>query len=102
MPILFLVIGLILLVPAIRGPDQSAKMLALLKGDLWGDKSFFPWLISLYIIGALGYIEPLKPISRAFMVLVLLVLILTNSPKGGKGVFANLFSALNPSSTGVK
>lgn len=76
MPIAFLLFGSAFVIAGVRGTDD--QLLNLLKGDFSGEPNFISWMLALLFIGAVGYIEPLKPISRAFLVLVILVLIVHN------------------------
>lgn len=88
MPFLFIIIGVVMVVAAVRGTNTD--LVTLIKGDFTGKGNFIYWLVSILIIGAVGYIPDLKPVSRAFLVLVVIVLFLDN-----KGVFANAVKALN-------
>lgn len=39
----------------------------------------FPiWIVAIFAIGSLGYVRSLKPVSNAFLVLVMIGLILSN------------------------
>lgn len=87
MPFTFLFIGAVLVTTGVRG--TSSDLWNLLKGDVTGKPSFVPWIVSILAIGALGYVEKLRPFSRAFLVLVIVVLFLHN-----KGFFANLKTAV--------
>jgi hypothetical protein len=87
MPFTFIIAGLILLIAAARG--QSSALFALVKSDFTSTSastnatnqpSFLPWVFSILAVGALGYIPALKTFSRAFLVLLLVVLFLS---KGG-------------------
>lgn len=72
--------------------DVATKQLGLthlLKDDFTGKNNFVYWVLSILIVGAIGYIKPLQPVSRAFMLLIIIVLFLTN-----KGVFAQFNEAL--------
>ena len=51
---------------------------------------FFVWAFALIVIGSLGYVKELRPLSNAFLVLVFIVLILSN-----RGLFANISKGLN-------
>jgi hypothetical protein len=82
MPFVFLIVGLGFLVVAVRGTQKDA--FALLQSEFSGPNSFVRWALAIFILGALGYIPVIKPVTRALLVLVLLVIILTN----GKGLFA--------------
>lgn len=79
MPFAFLIVGIVFLIAGVRG--EQDKLFTLLRSDFsqTGDKSsFIPWLVSILIVGSVGYIEPLKPLSRAFLVLLVVVLFLSN------------------------
>src|SRR5712671_4334194 len=95
MPFALLMIGVVLLVAGIR--DKQDDLFALVKGDFTGQANFVYWVISIMIIGAVGYVPKLKPISTGFLVLVILVLFLKRGdPKGvGGGFFEKFTAALN-------
>jgi len=76
MPFAFLFAGVILVVAAVRGKQDD--LFALLKGDFTGQNSFLVWLAALGAVGAVGYIPGAAPVSRAMLVLVLIVLVLSN------------------------
>lgn len=91
MPFVFLVAAIILIVAAVRG--QASNMASLLKGE----SGFVSWALALIILGALGYIKPIKPVVHAFTVLVIVVLLLSN-----KGFFSQFNAAIKapaPTST---
>lgn len=95
MPFAFLIVGAILLVSAVRNTQDD--LFTLVKSDFTGQGNFIFWVVSLLLIGAIGYIPKLKPISDGFLVLVLLVLFLTkgnpNNPGSG-GFFEKFTTAL--------
>lgn len=96
MPFALLIIGIVLIVAGVR--NSQDQLFSLVKGDFSGDANFFYWFISIMIIGAVGYIPRLKPISNAFLVLVILVLFLKRGdPKTnvGGGFFQQFTAALN-------
>jgi membrane-bound acyltransferase YfiQ involved in biofilm formation len=96
MPFVFIIIGLTLLISGVR--DTQDALFTLLQNDFQGQQSFIPWIVAILIIGMLGYIETIKPISRSFLVLLILVLFLSNG-----GFFSKFSAALAPYSTqGVK
>lgn len=77
MAFLFLTAGLFFLVAGAR--NKSADALALLKGDLvGGSDSYLVWVGAILLIGAVGYVDELRPISHAFLLLVVIVLLLSN------------------------
>jgi hypothetical protein len=76
MPFVLIGLGIILLVSGVRG---SHKQLAdLLKDDFTGRQNFLVWIVAILGIGAVGYVPSLQPVSRSFLVLVLLVLFINN------------------------
>lgn len=95
MPFALLIIGVVLLTAGVRNTQNT--LFSLLKGDFTGQSNFVFWFVSIMIIGSIGYIPKLKPISTGFLVLVLMVLFLTKgNPSGvGGGFFAQFTSALN-------
>ena len=100
MPFVLIIVGVVFLVSGVRG--TSSELLSLLRSDFTGPNNFLYWLLSILVIGAIGYIEPLKPVSRAFLALLIVVLFLTagNTKNGGGGFFAQFNSQLftpNPS-----
>lgn len=77
MPFFLIAIGIVLSMAAVTGRQREL-------GDLWlsqlrGPGSFLNVALVLLLIGAVGAISQLKPLATAFMALVLLVLVLSNS-----------------------
>lgn len=96
MPFAFIIVGLVLLVSGVR--NTTSQLTTLVKGDITGTGSYLRWMFAILVIGGLGYIKPIQPISRMFLVLVIIVLFLANG-----GVFASfnsqLFSPPSPNTT---
>ncbi len=83
MPLALLIMGIIFLTAAARGKACDGEychkvLFDTLKDDFSGPNNFIYWGIALFIIGAVGYYKPLKPLSTAFMGLVILVLFISN------------------------
>ena len=99
MPFALLIIGLALLASAIQGTQQ--QFLDLLVIDFSGPSNFTYWVLALLLIGAVGYIPKARPVSDAFLVLVVLVLVLSkgNPSQSGGGFFAQLTQALSTTNT---
>lgn len=91
MPYALIIAGVILTVAGVR--NTQGKLYSLLEGDLTGQSSFVWWLLSILLLGSIGYIQQLKQFSNMFMALVLVVLILSNS-KSGEGVFQRFMDAM--------
>jgi hypothetical protein len=81
MPFALIIIGLALLITAIRG--TTGAFFTLVKGDFTGNGNFIYWLVAILVIGAVGYIKKLQPVSDMMLALVLIVLFL----KSGTGFF---------------
>ncbi len=81
MPFVLIIAGVILLIAAIR--NSQGDLFTLLAGDFTGPNNFIFWFVSILIIGAIGYIPRMKPISDGFLILVILVLFL----RKGTGFF---------------
>lgn len=107
MPFALLFVGALLIAAGVNG--KSSDLFQLVKGDIEssnGRTGYLYWMVSILVIGALGYIEELKPFSRAFMALVVVVLILKegNPQNPGGGFFQQLQQQLgvNPQSGPVE
>jgi hypothetical protein len=98
MPILFGLFGLVLIVAGVRGNIVSGNpsLVSLIKDDFSGSDPFWKWMLAILLIGAIGYVPNLRPISRGFMALVIIVFLLDN-----QGVFTQLTKVfkLNGSTT---
>lgn len=89
MSLALIIIGLVLLVAALRGTQDD--LFNLIHDALTGPVSFIPWLLALLLIGALGYWKPLRGFSRTMMALVIIVIVVTR----GQGLFDKFFSAFS-------
>lgn len=88
MPFALIFAGLMLIITGFQNTYQPfGKLVA---GDFTGPNNFIYWVISISLVGALGYNKDLQPFSRAFMGLIILDMIISN-----KGVFAKLNTALS-------
>lgn len=81
MPFVFVVVGIGLVVVAIRGTQATAFQL--LQSEFSGPNSFIKWALAIFILGGLGYVPVIRPVTRAMLLLVLLVIFLKN----GTGLF---------------
>ena len=96
MPILFGLFGIILIVAGVRGRITSGNpsLVSLIKDDFTGTNPFWKWMLAIFLIGAVGYIPDMRPVSRGFMALVIVVFLLDN-----QGVFAQLQKTFKGSTT---
>lgn len=102
MPFALLIIGAILLISAARGTtDGPTGLFALVKGDFTGPASFVYWMVAILVIGSIGYIPKVKPISTAFLGLLIVVLFLAKGDpsKAGGGFFEKFTQGLATTAT---
>lgn len=76
MPFIIIIIGIFLTVTAVRG--KQLELMELVRGDFTGPNNFFSWIVAIAVVGGLGYIKPLKPITDAFLILIIIVMFLSN------------------------
>jgi hypothetical protein len=82
MPYILLIVGVVLFLAALRGTHKELGNL--LVEDIF-DRQFMAWLTIIFGLGFAGYIKELRPLSIAFMSLVLIVYIISQ-----RGVFQQL------------
>jgi hypothetical protein len=90
MPILFLIIGVMLIVVAVN--DKMPELTGLVKEDFnpTGSVAGFPvWMAAIFVTGALGYIKAFRPVANAFLVLIVVSMVLSN-----RGFFSKFKSAI--------
>jgi hypothetical protein len=83
MPLALILLGVLFLTAAVRGNKCNGQqcsdlLFSTLKDDFTGPDNFIYWGLALFIIGAAGYYKPFKPLSNAFLGLVILVLFISN------------------------
>lgn len=109
MPFALLIIGIVLLIAAVRNTYGATNAVtggpglgALLQNDFTGSNNFVYWVVAILIIGALGYIPKLKPLSVALLTLVIIVLLISkgNPSNTGGGFFQQLTTALGTTTQG--
>lgn len=89
MSFVFLIVGALLVIAGVRnttedsvaGSGDGKGLFPLVKGDFEGTgqaHGFLVWFAAILIIGGLGYVKDLRPVSGALMTLVILALLLSN------------------------
>lgn len=73
MTLIALIVGIVLIVAAIRGTEGA--LFGALLTDVPG---FAVWGAALFAVGAVGFIPGLKPVSRGILALVILVILVNN------------------------
>lgn len=86
MPVFLLLAGVLLMVLAVRGNTTYA--INLLKEDVLGTNGFIMWTLAVIIVVSLGNIKSIKPVSDAFLGLIILVIIVY-SYKNNSNFFTN-------------
>jgi hypothetical protein len=96
MPFVFGIIGIVLIISGVRGTvtDTNPNLVSLLKDDFTGSPNFVEWSAAILVVGAIGYIKALEPLSRAFLVLIVIGLIWSN-----KGFFSKVNQELQAKTT---
>lgn len=90
MPLFILAVGILLIISAVN--NKLPELAGLLKEDFSPSSNVagFPiWVFAIVLIGLLGYIPGVKPLSNAFLVLLFVGLILAN-----RGFFSKFSSAI--------
>lgn len=83
MPLFFLIIGILLVIVGIN--DRVDDLNTLLKEDFApsdGQPSFLLWVLIIGVIGLLGGLKSFKPVSNAFLVLLVIAVLLDAKDKG--------------------
>lgn len=85
MPIVFGVVGIVLIITGVRGTvtGSNPNLVGLVQADLSGSPNYIEWMAVIFVLGALGYIPQLRTLSRLLMALVVVDLFFAN-----KGFFA--------------
>lgn len=102
MPFALITAGLLMVITAAN--NTHVQLANQLKTD---GTAFTKWMVAIGMVGAAGYVSDLQTLSRTFLVLILLAMILSNS-QSGKGVIGNFQDAIDqgpaavsPSSSGT-
>lgn len=94
MPLFALIIGVILIVAAVRNSQG-----ALFKAIGQDAPSFLVWAAAILAIGAVGFIPGLKPVSRLLLALIVVVLFVNNYKQAVQG-FQNAWTQPGNTSSG--
>lgn len=96
MAFVLIFIGALLFVTAIRG--TSLQFVQMLQQDVFTNQnggSYLYWAVAIFLVGALGYIKQVRPLSDSFLLLLIIVLFLANG-----GVFRQFNAALGQTASG--
>ena len=93
MPLALIALGIVAVITAINGTFKDLAVAIttdVTQRDSQGRPQFLMWIAAVLIVGMIGYIPGLERISRWFLALVIIGLVIANG-----GVFDQLTSALN-------
>lgn len=95
-----LTVGVLMVASAVN--NKQGVLVCLVQNDFTGPKSFVYWVIALLIIGAAGNIEKVKPLSDAFLFLIIVALFLAKGDpnKVGGGFFEKFMQAIGSTAAG--
>lgn len=82
-----IIFGIAFLLAGYHG--NASALFKQLGSEFDGTPSFGKWALAILVLGSIGYIKALKPVSDAFIALVIVVLFL--SDKGFFSSFSNQF-----------
>ena len=89
MPWAFIIVGALLCILAVKEDNSLHDFAETLSKDVSGNTGFVKWIVAIVVIGGIGYIPELQDMSTAFLVLLIISFLLSNS-----GVFAKAQKAL--------
>lgn len=94
-----LIIGIVMIVAAVR--DTVNELITLLALDFSGSGNFVYWVIALIVVGSVGYVPKLKPLSDGLLVLIILALFLSKGDptKNAGGFFKQFTDAIGTTKT---
>lgn len=87
MPFALVLIGLAMIITGAK--DTHMELGDQLVKDFTGEKNFTIWLAAIGSVGAVGYVKDFQPVSRIFMVLIIITMVIRNG-----GFFDQFTSAL--------
>jgi len=80
MALILVALGALLIAAGARGdPNEIGRMFA---RDLQGDGGYATFALAFVIVGALGFWEPVRPISHGLLLLMVIALVLTAGRNG--------------------
>lgn len=87
MALVFLALGTVLIITGVKG--DPTQLFTLIQNDFKNQankKGYVYWMLAILVLGSIGYVDRFAKLSRALLLLVILVLLLHN-----QGFFAQLF-----------
>lgn len=92
----FLFVGALFLIAAWK--KKHKELFALLQDDFTGEGNFIYWILAIIFLIALGSFRPIRPITDAFLGLVVLVIIIAPY-RNGRDLFSEFRSQVKEGTT---
>lgn len=83
----FIFIGAIFLIAAWK--KKHPELFSLIKDDFTGTGNFVYWVMAIVFLVALGTFKPIRPVTDAFLGLVILIIIIAPY-RNGRDIFSEL------------
>lgn len=80
MAFILLIIGLLLTITSAK--DTHVEFGKQVVKDFTGEGNFITWVMAISGVGSIGYVEKFRPVANAFLALILITMVLTNSRRG--------------------
>jgi hypothetical protein len=84
MPFIFLLIGAALVASGVR--NTQGRLGQLIAADFTGPNNFWFWIAAIGVVGSIGYVPGARGMSRAFLLLILIVMVLSDQGFFAKAV----------------
>lgn len=95
MPFALILFAVLFITAGVKGCETD--LYNALKSDFTGDKNFFIWIVAVVFIVAIGNIKEVRPVSNAFLGLIIIVIIIQN---GKQGLFQNFLQQVKAGTGG--
>lgn len=96
MPFALTFIGLLMVITGFQNTYRQFG--SMVQGDFTGQNNFLYWMSAVGVIGGLGYVQGLQTFSRAFMGLILFVLII-RTYQNNPNIFSNFAGGIASGTT---
>lgn len=93
MPLVLVILGLLLFFAGFKGTHK--QLFEVFGNTFTGPPPFLAWVTAIGAVGSLGYIDDFRALSRTFIVLIIVAMVLSN-----RGFAARLQEALDAASKG--
>jgi hypothetical protein len=105
MPFIFIGLGAVLVLVGLNG--DPGQLYTLVSEDFTGKNNYVYWMVAILVLGSTGYIKGLEGLSKLFMFLVLVGLLVEPNPNTGTAAgvtfaqtFQGFLNSLQGTSTG--